>query len=197
MQHLNKMRNKLLLLFIILFAHLHASSQIMFKIDSLSKKDKIELSNYFKGRLVNSMKSKRDKTIEINLETSDSLVINKMNYIPVALLNIKQTNCSVINFELPYLSEYIATDTLYKYVSKKRAFSNKRIEENFEYFPNNSRKLDFLPQSIEVIINGTCYQGALNRKHSIEFLNTDGRNFSMDLVRIGIEAIYVVQFRED
>lgn len=80
---------------------------------------------------------------------------------------------------------------------KKRAFSNKRIGENFEYFPDNSRMLDFLPLSIEVVINGTCYRGNLIRKHSIEFLNADGRNFSMDLIRIGIEAIYVVQFRED
>lgn len=196
MQLLNKMRNKLLL-FILLFAHLHASSQMMFKIDSLSKKDKIEVRNYFKGRLVNSMKSYRNKTIEIDLEPSDSLVIEKMNFIPVALVNINHSTSSVINFELPHLSEYIATDTLYKYVSKSRAFSNKRIEENFEDFPNNSRKLDFLPQSIEVIINGTCYRGDLIRKHSIEVLNADGRNFSMDLFRIGIEAIYVVQYRED
>lgn len=170
---------------------------MMIKIDSLSKKDKIELRNYFKGRLVHSMKSNRDKTIEITLEPSDSLVIEKMNFIPVALLNIKHSTCSVINFELPYLSEYVATDTLFKYVSKKRVFSNKRIEENFEYFPNNSRKLDSLPQSIDVLINGICYQGDLNRKRSIEFINADGRNFSMDLCRIGIEAIYVVQFRED
>lgn len=148
MLHLNKMRNKLLL-FLILFAPLYASSQIMFKIDSLSRKDKIEVRNYFKGRLVNSMKSNRDKTIEINLELSDSLVIEKMNFIPVALLNINHSNCSVI-IELPYLPEYTATDTLYKYVSKKRAFSSKSIVENFEYFPNNSKKLDFLPQSMEV-----------------------------------------------
>lgn len=180
-----------------MFAHLHASSQMIFKIDSLSKKDKIELRNYFKGRLISSMKSNRDKTIEIDLESSDSLVIEKMNFIPIALLNVKHITCSEINFELPHLYEYIATDTLYKYVSKKRAFSNKRIGENFEYFPDNSRMLDFLPQSIEVVINGTCYRGNLIRKHSIEFLNADGRNFSMDLIRIGIEAIYVVQFRED
>ena len=190
------MRNKLILLSILLFAQLHASSQMILRIDSLAKKDNIELRNYFKGRLVNSMKSNHKKTIEISFEHSDSLVIEKMNYMPIALLNIDNSTCNVINVELPCLPEYIAIDTLYKYVSRKRKFSKKHIENNFKDFPNNSQKLDYLPQSIDVIINEIYYRGDMRRRRSMEILNADGKNFSMDQFKIGIEAVYVVQFGE-
>ena len=185
------------LVFIIVFAPLQASSQMIFKIESLHKKDKIELRNFYKDRLVSSINSNREKTIEIDLEHSDSLVIINRGSIPVVLLNLKLSNFSVINFELPDLPEYYAVDTLYEYVTKKRAFSNKRTGKDFEYFPNNSRKLDLMPQSIEVMINGIPYRGNMIRNHSISFLNADGKNFSLDRLSMGIEAIYVVQFSDD
>ena len=180
-----------------MFAHLLTSAQVVLKINSVSKKDNIELRNYFNDRLENRMKSDHENTIEMNLESSDSLVIEKRNHIPIALVNLNTATGQVINVELPSLFKYDATDTIYRYISRKRMFSKKRKENYFEYFPKNSSMLDSLPQSIEVIINEVSYRGNLNRRRSIGILNADGKKYSMDEVSIGIDAIYVVHFKEE
>ena len=191
------MKRKLLLLFMTLFAQLLTSAQVVLKINSVSKIDNIELRNFFNDRLENRMKSDHEKAFEMEFEKSDSLVIEKRNYIPIALVNLNTSTSQVLILELPSLFEYDATDTIYRYVSRKRMFSKKRKENYFEYFPKNSSKLDSLPQSIEVIINEVSYRGNLNRRRSIGILNADGKKYSMDEVSIGIDAIYVVHFKDE
>lgn len=187
------MKNALLLIIILCFAYLQVSSQKKFSIDSLSKGDIIKLRNFHKERWINSVESYRDTEIEMFVETSDSLVIEKRNCIPMALINVTNISNDEIIFELPAFSEYSAIDTLYKSVSKKRIFSKQTTTKSTEFFPNNSLKLNDLPQSIEVKINGIFYRGDLIRIPKISIINADGKNFSIDELIYGVEAIYVVQ----
>ncbi len=185
------MRNHLIL--IIILIQLDATAQIVFKLASFSKKDKLELRNFSDGRLTISQEFSRMKTIEMDFDRSDSLIITKQGNIPIALVNLDNSTIKVISLELPIVPEYKAIDTLVTYTTKNKFLSKKKKSGRYEYSPTNSQYLDSFPNEILVTINDKQYAGFLKKAPFVHVSNLDGKNYCKSVFRVGVEAIYVVQ----
>jgi len=183
---------KNLLLVIIILTQFDATAQIVFKLTSFSKSDKIELRNYYKSRLTSSQKFNRMETIEIKFDHSDSLVIRKEGFIPIALVNLDNLTTREINLELPVVSKYEAIDTLITYTTKSKFLSRKTETERYEYSPMNSQYLNSFPDEIFVTINNKQYVGFLKKEPFESVSNLDGKKFCKSVFGLGIEAIYVI-----
>jgi peptidoglycan hydrolase-like amidase len=183
---------KNLLILVIILTQFDASAQIIFRLTSLSKEDKIDIRNFSNRRLTDSQKFNRMETIEMDFDYSDSLVIRKEGFIPIALVNLDNLTTKEINLELPVLSKYEAIDTLITYTTKSKFLSNKTETERYEYSPMNSQYLDTFPGEISVTINDKQYFGFLKKEPFESVSNLDGKKFCKSVFCLGIEAIYVI-----
>ena len=183
---------KNLLLLVIILIQFDATAQIILRLTSLSKEDKIEIRNFSNRRLTNSQKFKRMETIEMDFGHSDSLVIRKEGFIPIALVNLDNLTTKEINLELPVVSKYEAIDIRITYTTKSKFLSSKTKTERYEYSPMNSQYLNSFPSEISVTINDKQYLGFLKKSPFESVSNLDGKKFSKSVFCLGIEAIYVI-----
>ncbi len=183
---------KNLLLLVIILTQFDATAQIIFRLTALSKQDKIEIRNFSNTRLTYSQKFNRMETIEMDFDHSDSLVIRKEGFIPIALVNLDNLATKEINLELPVVSKYEAIDTLITYTTKSKFLSTKAETERYEYSPMNSQYLNSFPAEISVTINDKQYGGFLKKEPFVSVSNLDGKKFCKSVFCVGIKAVYVI-----
>jgi hypothetical protein len=188
---------KILLLSLLFIDGLISYSQIFISIEPISiRKKEIEIISYLNQRPIYSATWDRKNPITEIQGTSDSIVIDIAKHVPIALVNFDGFQSNEINITLPELELYNPIDTVYQNITKTRRFS-KRESHDFRIFtPNNSSKLDSIPQSIVMKINNNDYKGFLVRKNELLILEADGKRFSMTMAQIWISAIYVFHLQE-
>ena len=195
MQHFIRMTRTNILIGLLLFSCLWARAQKEFVISSLSRKGKVELRNYVDGKLKNSFSNIKKKAIHIQIELSDSLVIIKQGLTPVVLLGANVLSDTTIIVELPDLPQYIPYDTIHILSSIYNRKAGKVEDQELMETPNNSFKIDSLPNEIEIRMNGITYTGILNTSDLYEVLEWDGKDGNGTIFYKGIKAIYIVQLK--
>jgi hypothetical protein len=186
----------LLLIILIIISYFCVSAQKHLIINNLSRKDDLFLLNYVNNRLINSENQDHNKFIELNFENSDSLVILKRGYIPIVLINLDSLAENEIEIKLPKLERYVAIDTLYENIVKRKWYSSKEHVKSNVYTPNNWTKIDSFPTRTHIILNSRNYLGELKTKKELSIIDADGKRISISNLRIGTLAIYVIQINE-
>jgi hypothetical protein len=173
----------------------NASSQVILNIEFAQRnKNTGEVRCYYQGQS-NYLAKFNQRIFFVAIPSlSDSLVIEMENKIPVVFVGFTKLNSSILDIMIPYISNYEPVDTLIERDSRSRWPSKKKKSDNSFVFPNNSLKLDSLPQALSVSVNDILYVGILKRQYYIMVSNFSGKNYDGYSMIKGVYASYVLNF---